>query len=951
MDKNTDNVSVNLYDFLLNISADPISIIVKREGSYIIESANDRYCELFVPVDTVMEGRNLTEIWGQKHFKNNIEQDLERAFDGEKFRSNIWRRKIGDRHHWFITEYYPLLDDSGKVSKVGILSKDVTDTQEAQIRLDIAKNKLIQESNFRKGLANIASKFIGSKDKDVVTAINQFCRDFCLLMEVENVMLIYKDKIFAQSACKKKIEKKDKNYFESLEDFDESSLDNFQVRRCEVPGNFIDLDAELVVLADKDYIYPTYSDEVLKIIANILGLGLQSFVLDDQKKKLRSVSSRYIFIDPEKFKEVENELDGKPFRSAYLVADVAGSVKLGVDQSELQRILKSIAVKYGAVWGNSWGDMIHTVFTDIFNEGTENFQVDSFECAIAMVRELRDQLNMSLKVGISIGDIKINEHTIQMNQTKKSKIIEKAWIAQEGRPGITMLQKPPKELKQKLKNKGYVFKHTKDVVRGELRSIWKLYPIDILKTTELKQKNGALGYNATKKLLLTKGSCFHGHFEGCKISPKISEILKKASDKYDSDENLAERFNKLTGVSHRSIIKKLDKLESWGEANDEFDFVEDFLPWLYIMKMGEGAGPEFIYELNKEIFTNDLNHYNGLAREIYPLVWIEMGHNYDECVSAYVEALNDAAKNLRFTGPVELGVGVKRSHLVDILSKEENEFLHKFENPYMKTFKVLDCLKKSDVSDRVSFFTSIMGTARYNPLFNTKNCRDRESHVERYFEKSKDIGAEIQVHLLEELPDKSILSSDDNPTKELDVIINLLKKLDIQKPRLIHMAYWPEDLPYLKDLKSMNAEIAVCQTSTRVLGSTHDPVSPFLLKNKKVVDGLIKDEDFPLLLLSTDDSGPFCIREVWEEYLTVRKDLNDWYDKKISDIAFIQFLRNSYKGMKPEKISSEYKLDLKAVEWVLGYDLYEMKKDAFDVSAEVSARVDEMIEERKEWIK
>jgi hypothetical protein len=178
--------------------------------------------------------------------------------------------------------------------------------------------------------------------------------------------------------------------------------------------------------------------------------------------------------------------------------------------------------------------------------------------------------------------------------------------------------------------------------------------------------------------------------------------------------------------------------------------------------------------------------------------------------------------------------------------------------------------------------------------------------------------------------------------------MDLFEEFDINNAKFIHMAYWPQHLPYLDEMAARNIDISLSQTSTSKLGAAHSPRSPFLLKNPEIINRHIFDDNFIALVISNDDSGPLGIEDVWEEYLTVRNTIEAWYCEQRADLALIQFLRNSYQGSSPEQISQDYGLHKEALSWFMAYDLYEAKKELEDeqVRTEVCHRSQEILEKK-----
>ncbi|MBN2101065.1 PAS domain S-box protein [Candidatus Dojkabacteria bacterium] len=694
--------------------------------------------------------------------------------------------------------------------------------------------------------------------------------------------------------------------------------------------------------------------EMLREVSEDLSFALSHIELEEKSSALREMVDRLVFIDSEYFNECVGNLDGKSFKGTYLIADAVDSRGHNIDQKRFQRLLKGIVVKNGAVWGNSWGDMIHCCFSDYFLPTKDGSELSAYGSAIEMCREVKRKMGVVMRVGIASGRLTVSEDTIQLNQTRRSRIIEKAHWAQESRLGISTLQRPSRELVDAVKSLGYRFVKKEDIVRGELRKIWKLYPLESRSVVVKKgKKKEPLPYDSSVNVLLTKGVCGHGHFEGTSITSKLARIIRRAGDLYNQDPKLSKRFYDVTGVTPEEILKFLDRLESWGDSREKLDFKKHFLPWLYIMKMAEASSPQILYDLTRAQIEHELKIHAGFSREIVPLVWKEMGLSYSKNIGAFVQAVEDSLSKEQILGPTEIGVSVKRFLLTKNVSEKNNPWLSDVDYPYLKSLELVTALKQSKVSNKIGVYVDVVDIASENPLFGSKHDRKRGNHTKTFYREAKNLGASAHVHLLEEMVDKRFICKGQNRYRELDYVVEMLDELRIKNARFIHMAYWPKDLPMLAEIESAGHEMALCQTSTRVLGSMHKPVSPFLLKNPALIDGILYDNTFPRIVISTDDSGPLSIRSVWEEYIVVHNDITKWHGREFADICLIKFLRNAYNNMSPEDISERYGLSEKAVRWAHAYDLFTKASELKNalVRKAVAERGREILEERRKFLK
>lgn len=707
----------------------------------------------------------------------------------------------------------------------------------------------------------------------------------------------------------------------------------------------VNLDAGLVT--DSDVM------GMLNEVSEDIGFALHGISLEEKSKSLRKIVDKVVFVDTDLFMEKVRDLDGRTFRASYVVMDVVDSGGHNLDCSRYQRLVSSIAMKYGGIWGMSWGDVMHCVFSDSFLSTPDGHEVSAYLAAVEICNEVKRVHGVSMRVGICTGRLKFDPKNIQLNQTQKSKVVDKAVMAQESRLGISTLQQPSKELRSVLEGKGYSFGSKEDIVRGEIVPLWKLYPkTEVLKEAEGK-KESKLSYESSIKVMLTKGVCSHGHLEGLPISAGISEAVRRAGRYFEKDKVAAEKFTNLTGRTPKWVIETLDRVESWGESRNHFDFKKHFLPWLYIAKLGEVSTPQIVYELTKAQLEYDLKVHAGFTREFNSTVWIEMGVSHSKSIDAFVNALEDCIYDYPLLGPVGVGVSVKRFYLESKVSKSINPNIAKISHPYLKALELLSAIKQSKVSEKVNLFASVCDIAAVNPLFGWKKNPRRATHTRNFYKAISELEAHAQVHLLEELADLSVLGKNKDRLKELPFVLELFDELNIKNARFIHMAYWPEELPYLKEIIEGGHEIVTCPTSTKCLGPRRKPRSPMLLGNKAFIEGMIYEDSFPRVLIGTDDGGPFGIRDVWEEIIVAHDYIAKKHDKNFADLALTRFLRNQYDGMAPDEVSSRYGLDVNAVEWVFGYDLYtnpsELRNE--DVAKAVCTRAEKILKERSGIVK
>lgn len=949
------------YEFVVNAFGEAMTLIDKN---HLYKAINEIYCEAHNMKRKEIVGKSVAEIWGEEMYQAKIRDHLNACFEGKVEHYQAWFEFPAIGRRFWDVKCYPYRNIDGTVTYIVVVSRDITDRKRDEAKLLKQKLSLQRETEIRSTIGKIATKLSRAKGGELERVLVKVCETTAMLLGGKNVGICLEGELIADSDTVVTLPWRRSSVTGPSKKIRCEGLKEYPTLKAKLLVRSGEISAKILLYGEKGHKFKKRDEELLQIIADTLSLALEVAILEDRSHKLKEITDKVIYMDSEKFQNEGNGLRGRSFKATYLVADTVDSVKQRINQAKLQRLLKSIVIKHGAIWGNSWGDMLHSFFSNHFFKTDEGDLLSAYSAAIEICKVVKQRLGYTMRVGIATGPLTVNKDTIQMDQISRSRIIEKSSMAQEGRVGVTTLQRPNKELREKVLKLGYQFRHSKDIVRGTLQSTWKLYPIPILESRVRAVKTGGLSesprgrkkdlsFETSLKILLIKGVCGHGHFEGGPINIDIIRILKKVSRLYGRDKDLAQRFFQITGKKYTNILKSLDKIQSWGESRKRFHFEKHFLPWLYIMKLGEASSPELIYELTKAQFKNDLSLHGGVTREICPLVWHEMGLEYDKCIEAFVQGVEDALTGELIVGPISLGVGVKRQFLERRVSGKVNPFVADLEYPYLKSLEVLAALQRSRLSGLIDIFVDTVAVASKNPLFGYRAHPRRGKHTETLYKEAYALGARAHVHLLEELVDPNLIAKGDDRTKELPYVLDLFKRLRIKKGRLIHMTYWPKTLPCLDEIKSAEHEVAVCQTSTRMMGRTHKPASPFLLESREVIEGIVYDESFPNILLSTDDSGPFAIRNVWEEYLVVYSDIVDWHGKELASLALLQFLRNSYNNLSSSEISKTYHFHEKAVRWVMGYDIYKRKSDLVNegVRHKVQERIDRILKKRQEYLK
>ena len=117
------------YDFIVNTSREFMTLI---DRNYTYEAVNEAYCRAHKKTREEIIGRTSADIWGEEVFLTLIKGNLDRCFAGNEvnYQSLLEFVDIGPRH--FDVTYYPYYNSEGTVSHVVVVSRDITESREAE---------------------------------------------------------------------------------------------------------------------------------------------------------------------------------------------------------------------------------------------------------------------------------------------------------------------------------------------------------------------------------------------------------------------------------------------------------------------------------------------------------------------------------------------------------------------------------------------------------------------------------------------------------------------------------------------------------------------------------------------------------------------------------------------------------------------------------------------------
>jgi PAS domain S-box-containing protein len=117
------------YEFIINTSKDLMALI---SPDYIYEAVNKAYCEAHRRKLDQIVGRSVADIWGYERFMEQIKEPLDQCLAGKEVHYQLWFDFAILGQRCFDVSYYPYHGGEGAVTRAVVISRDVTDRQQAQ---------------------------------------------------------------------------------------------------------------------------------------------------------------------------------------------------------------------------------------------------------------------------------------------------------------------------------------------------------------------------------------------------------------------------------------------------------------------------------------------------------------------------------------------------------------------------------------------------------------------------------------------------------------------------------------------------------------------------------------------------------------------------------------------------------------------------------------------------
>ncbi|MCK4344159.1 MAG: PAS domain S-box protein [Bacteroidales bacterium] len=128
----------NKYDFIINTSKSFFSLIDKN---YTYEAINKAFCQAHNLLKEEIIGKSLSEIWGERSFRDVIKPNLKKSFANHEVKYQAWFETPNLGKRCYEVTFYPYKDEHGGVTHTVVDTIDITERKEAEISLIESEEK------------------------------------------------------------------------------------------------------------------------------------------------------------------------------------------------------------------------------------------------------------------------------------------------------------------------------------------------------------------------------------------------------------------------------------------------------------------------------------------------------------------------------------------------------------------------------------------------------------------------------------------------------------------------------------------------------------------------------------------------------------------------------------------------------------------------------------------
>ncbi|MES0489675.1 MAG: EAL domain-containing protein [Leptospirales bacterium] len=120
------------FEFIANTSKEFMTLINR---DFVYEAANKSYLHAHGKKLEDVLNKSVIEIWGKELFKKTIKPAMMETFNGKEIEYESWFSFPALGQRCFEVRQYPYFDAKGKITHVAVVSRDITERKEAQLKL------------------------------------------------------------------------------------------------------------------------------------------------------------------------------------------------------------------------------------------------------------------------------------------------------------------------------------------------------------------------------------------------------------------------------------------------------------------------------------------------------------------------------------------------------------------------------------------------------------------------------------------------------------------------------------------------------------------------------------------------------------------------------------------------------------------------------------------------
>ena len=117
------------YEFIANTAKEFMTFVNRN---YIYEAVNRSYCDAWNKKREEIIGKTVPEVWGEKRFKENIQQYFDECFAGNEVHHEAWFDFPSAEIGCYNVGYYPYYGSSGIVTHAVVVTLDITRQKRAE---------------------------------------------------------------------------------------------------------------------------------------------------------------------------------------------------------------------------------------------------------------------------------------------------------------------------------------------------------------------------------------------------------------------------------------------------------------------------------------------------------------------------------------------------------------------------------------------------------------------------------------------------------------------------------------------------------------------------------------------------------------------------------------------------------------------------------------------------